>query len=74
MPLSQLRTLRTTTEAAERLCKTPRYIAQLVARAKLAPALKLPGKTGAYLFSEAELERYEREHGTSAAAAAEAAA
>jgi excisionase family DNA binding protein len=57
MPLSNLKT---TIEAAVRLQCSRRYIATLVKRKKLEPAAKLPGKTGAYLFAEAELERFER--------------
>lgn len=65
MPLSNLRT---TTEAARRLECTSRWISTLVKRRDLEPAAKLPGKTGAYLFTETELERYERERAAAHAA------
>ena len=52
MPLSHLRT---TTEAARRLEVTSRWISTLVKREDLEPAIKLPGKTGAYLFTTDEL-------------------
>jgi excisionase family DNA binding protein len=74
MPLSQMKT---TTEAARRLKCTPRYIATLVKRKRLTPAHKLPGRTGAYLFADDELARYEDERnacGTPAAHAEGAAA
>lgn len=46
-----------TSTAAELLGVTPRHITRLVDRGALVPALKLPGKTGAYLFDpEAILE------------------
>lgn len=49
---------RTSSQAASQLGTTTRYIATLVQRGKLEPAGKLPGKTGAYLFDAAEVERY----------------
>lgn len=55
MPLGRYRT---TSQAAERLGTTPRYVAQLVERRRLTPATKLPGRTGAYLFEDEEIERY----------------
>lgn len=65
MPVSNLKT---TSEAASRLRTTPRYIATLVKRGKLEPATKLPGRTGAYLFSVDELERYAAERAAYATA------
>lgn len=44
-----------TTEAAERLGVSVRTIHRLVARGHLAPAAKLPGSTGAYLFTSADV-------------------
>ena len=64
MPLSNLRT---TTEAAQRLEVTSRWVARLVQRHELEPAVKLPGKTGAYLFTTDELERYAAERAAAAA-------
>jgi hypothetical protein len=65
MPLSHLRT---TTEAARRLEVTSRWISTLVKREDLEPAIKLPGKTGAYLFTTDELERYAAERDAAHAA------
>lgn len=55
MPLSNLKT---SAQAARKLGVTVRYVSTLVARGKLEPAAKLPGETGAYLFADAELDRY----------------
>lgn len=44
-----------TSTAAELLGVTPRQVARLVKRGSIAPALKLPGTTGAYLFDPAHI-------------------
>lgn len=45
-----------TNEAAQILNYHVATINRMVAAGKLTPALKLPGKTGAYLFSRADIE------------------
>lgn len=53
-----LTTLRTASEAAARLKITRAGVLRAVERDRLKPAGKLPGRTGAYLFDERELDRY----------------
>jgi hypothetical protein len=53
-----LTTLRTASQAAERLQITRRGVLGAVERDRLKPAGKLPGRTGAYLFTDDELDRY----------------
>ena len=43
------------------LKRTPRQVARLVAEGKLAPATKLAGRTGAYVFRRADVERFAAE-------------
>lgn len=46
----------TTAQAAERLSTDRKGVRRLVARGDLAPAMKLPGLTGAYLFDPEAVE------------------
>ena len=55
MPLSNLLTTRQT---ARRLEYTPRYVAKLAERGALEPVVKLPGRTGAYLFTAETIAAY----------------
>lgn len=55
MPLGRMRT---SSQAAEQLGTTQRYVITLVERGKLKPADKLPGRTGAYLFDADEIDAY----------------
>lgn len=43
-------------EAAKRLGITPRSVARRVRAGTLHPVMKMPGQTGAYLLSEAEVQ------------------
>ena len=43
-------------EAGQILDKTPRTIQRMVASGVLTPVVTLPGKTGAHLFSRADVE------------------
>lgn len=45
-----------TLEAARHIGVTPRTVARLVKRGDLEAAHRLPGKTGAYLFTREEVE------------------
>ncbi|MGQ4544404.1 helix-turn-helix domain-containing protein [Dermabacteraceae bacterium P13088] len=46
-----------TAEVARRLHVAPSTVTKRVERGLLRPARKLPGRTGAYLFDAAEIER-----------------
>ena len=47
----------TTAQAAEALGITRRAVVARVERGALVPALRLPGRTGAYLFDAEQIER-----------------
>jgi len=47
----------TTAQAAEVLDVEHRSVFRMVKRGELSPSAKLPGRTGAYLFKRAEVER-----------------
>ena len=51
-------TLLAVVEVAERLNVDRSVVRKLVAAGRLTPAMKLPGATGAYLFTESEVERF----------------
>lgn len=54
--------LLTTTEVLEALGLTSRStLSRYVALGRLAPALKMPGSTGAFLFDRTEVERFKAE-------------
>ncbi len=53
--------LMTAAQAAEVLRCTPRTVARMAEDGRLTPALKLPGKVGAYLFEPAEVARVKAE-------------
>jgi hypothetical protein len=53
-----LTTLRTASQSAAHLKITRAGVLRAVERGKLKPVGKLPGRTGAYLFDERELDRY----------------
>lgn len=46
----------TTAQAAELLGKSVATVNRMVLLGRLAPAAKLPGKTGAYLFDRTQIE------------------
>lgn len=58
-----------TTQAALDILRyaDPSSVARLVKEGALTPALKLPGKTGAYLFHRADIERLRDERAGSVA-------
>lgn len=58
----------TTAEAAERLGCSPRTIHRKVKAEELKPLMKVPGRTGAFIFTTAEVERYAARTGKAAAA------
>lgn len=49
------------TEAADRLAMTRRQVQRLVDKGDLVPVAKMRGRTGAYLFDPAEVERFAEE-------------
>lgn len=55
-PITDIADLRNTAEAAEILGLSVRSVLRLVERGDLRPAMKLPGRTGAYLFDVSDLE------------------
>ena len=57
----------TTAEVANRLGVTVSTVNRMVTRGEIAPALQLPGRTGARLFTEDEVKRIEQERNDSAA-------
>lgn len=50
-------TLLGTDEAAERLNRHPRSVTRLAKEGRI-PATKLPGRTGAYVFTEADVQAF----------------
>lgn len=46
-----------TAEVAQILCVDTSWVLRLVSDDRLKPEMKLPGRTGAYLFDRAEVER-----------------
>ena len=60
----------TTAEAAEILGVDRTTVSRLVKRGDLEPAMKLPGKTGAYLLARADVERLRRERSSASPALA----
>ena len=57
-----------TRQAADELGVSIRTIHRLVDSGDLTPAVKVPGKTGAFLFEEAEVERVKTLRAETAAA------
>jgi excisionase family DNA binding protein len=55
--MTKFRHDKSTGEVAEMLDLTPRQVARLAACGDI-PAFKLPGKTGSYLFNEADVRSY----------------
>lgn len=55
--------LLTTRQVAERLDTTTSTVNRWVKSERIEPAVKGPGMTGAHLFDEAEVERFEGERG-----------
>lgn len=51
----------TTAEAATKLEVTPSAISYMVKRGELTPAMKLPGRRGAFLFDPASIEAKRKE-------------
>jgi len=54
--MTQSRNLLTSAQVADILGKSVRTIHRLAESGDLAPALKVPGKTGAFLFDPADVE------------------
>ena len=57
MPITEREHLVTTQEAAERLKVSRRTVARMVDSGELTAHHKLPGRTGAFLFTASEIER-----------------
>lgn len=58
--VSQIASLLSTKEAADILNYSIATVKRLALRGELTPAYKVPGKTGAYLFTADEVERYRK--------------
>lgn len=48
----------TTADAARRIGRSPRTIHRAVRAGKLLPLFQVPGKTGAFIFTAGEVERF----------------
>jgi len=51
----------TTAEVARRLGVTPSAVSLMVKRGDLRPMVKMPGKRGAFLFAETDIQALERQ-------------
>ncbi len=58
--MSQPVHLLSTKEVADILCYSIATVKRLALRGELTPVYKVPGKTGAYLFTPDEVERYSK--------------